>query len=121
MLSKDESINYFLFGCIPTRIFLIYLSYIILYKYHEFRIVLGILLGIMGLGFLYLYFFNKRLQAGEAGGKTYWNSFRIIHGFLYVLGAYMAFTNNKNIYKILILDLLIGISIFYHHRKDSIK
>lgn len=116
MFTREQSINYFLYGCIPTRIFLIFLSYLVLYKYREFRLYLGLLLGLIGLGFIYLFLSNERLDAREAGGKTYWAPFRIIHGLLYLLASYMAFTNQPNIYKVLIIDLLIGIAIFYKHR-----
>ena len=46
---------------------------------------MGYITLIPAIGFLYLYFTNSRLNAGEGGGKTWWHNFRIIHGMLYLL------------------------------------
>lgn len=71
---------------------------------------------LIGLGFLYLFFTNSRLTAPEAGGRTWWNALRPIHGILYLLFAYLAFQKQSFSYLPLALDWIIGFAAFimYH-------
>ena len=119
MLTESESKRYFLLGCIPTRVFIIYLTYLIINKYNKnnnYNLFLTLLLIIIGISFIYLYLTNSRLNAFEAGGKTYWANYRIIHGFLYIVAGAMAYNKNKNAYIPLIIDLIMGILIFLNYR-----
>tara|TARA_B110000967_G_C18895005_1_gene569969 strand:- start:589 stop:948 length:360 start_codon:yes stop_codon:yes gene_type:complete len=109
MLSEKNSINYFLFGCIPARILIAVIPLIASAKilfYYSF-----ILLAI-AIGFLYLYFTNGRMNAPEAGGKTWWANYRIIHGLLYLIAAWYAFNKQQIAYAPLSLDVCIGLGLF---------
>lgn len=117
MLSENKSINFFLFGCMPTRILLsilpIYINKNLLFYY-------GIVLFIISLSFLYLYFSNLRLNAFEAGGFTWWANFRIIHGLLYMTGAIYSFQGLSIAWIPITLDTIFGLILFIYHRKQAL-
>jgi len=103
----------FLIGCIPVRAFLAYISTKIPENY---LILFGTLLLAMGLSFIYLYFTNKRMDAPEAGGKTWWNNYRIIHGMFYLTAAIYAFQKKTDLIWIpLTLDVIFGLFLFVLH------
>ena len=102
-----------LFGCIPLRIFLVYLSTII---HTEHLYLFGIVLLAMSIGFLFLYFKRIRMNPPESGtGTAWWHDFRLIHGALYLTAAIYAFQKNKLIWIPLTIDILFGISVFLFH------
>lgn len=105
----NKSILYFLIGCIPIRILMAILPNVIdknLLFYYSF-----ILFGI-SFGFLYLYFLNLRLNAFEAGGKTWWSEYRLIHGMLYLIAAIYAFQMKSIAWIPLIIDVILGFLLF---------
>ena len=99
----------FLFGCIPVRILLVYISTIIPLDKLKF---FGVPLLLVSLGFLYLYFTNGRLNAPEAGGVTWWSNIRIIHGLLYLAASIYAFQGKPFVWIPLSLDLIFGFIAF---------
>ena len=102
-----------LFGCIPLRIFLVYLSTIIP---TEQLYLFGIVLLARSIGFLFLYFKRIRMNPPESGtGTAWWHDFRLIHGALYLTAAIYAFQKNKLIWIPLTIDILFGISVFLFH------
>jgi hypothetical protein len=109
MLSTKNSINYFLFGCIPMRILL---AIIPLFANESILFYYSFILFAIAVGFLYLYFTNGRLNAPEAGGNTWWANYRIIHGILYLLAAWFAFNKQTIAYIPLSLDVSIGLGLF---------
>ena len=109
MLDKKESISLFILFCIPLRFIL---SIIPLYLKKQYLFYYGILLGIIGFSFLYLYFFNARLKAPEAGGNTWWAKFRIIHGLLYICASIYCFQGKKIASIPLFLDTFLGFLLF---------
>jgi hypothetical protein len=96
----------FLFGCIPVRIFLAYLSTIIK---PDLLPYFGIILGIMSFGFLWLYFTNGRLSAPEAGGVTWWAHLRLIHGLLYLAASIYSFQKSSLVWIPLTIDVIFGL------------
>ena len=99
----------FLFGCIPFRLLLVYISTIIpLDKLKYF----GVLLLLISISFIYLYFTNGRLNAPEAGGITWWANLRIIHGLLYLAASIYAFQGKSLIWVPLLIDVIFGLSAF---------
>jgi len=113
MFSKNNSITYFLFGCMPTRIVLTLLP---LYMNKEWLFYYGFVLGAIALSFLYLYFADMRLNAFEAGGHTWWANYRILHGFLYLVAAIYAFQGLQIAWLPLFIDTLLGFSLFVNKR-----
>jgi hypothetical protein len=71
----------------------------------------------MGINFLLLYFFNLRLNAPEAGGKTWWTNLRLFHGLLYICAAIYSLNMDKFASVPLVIDVVIGIFAFIHHHK----
>ncbi len=100
----------FLLGCIPVRVLFIYLSTVLPGK----TISLPFLL--MGLGFLFLYFTNGRMNAPESStGKTWWAKLRIFHGLLYVSAAVLAFNESKFVWVPLLIDVVFGFIAYLVH------
>ena len=109
----------FLFLCIPARILIALASRYVPEKYLVFY---GIFLLLIGLSFIYLFVTNLRMNAREAGGKTWWAPFRIIIGFLYIAAAVYAFQGRRNLIWVpLAIDIVFGIIIFSlkHLSKDN--
>ena len=103
----------FLLGCIPIRILLVYLSTLVP---PDKLIFFSIPLLIVAIGFLYLYFTNKRLNALEAGsGGTWWSKLRLIHGLLYLAAFIYAFKGSNLVWIPLLIDVLFAISVFIIH------
>jgi hypothetical protein len=109
MLTTQQSILLFLFGCIPARIGLAVLP---TYLNKESLFYYGLVLLLPALGFLYLYFSQSRQVAFEAGGKTWWSELRLIHGLLYLAAAIYAL-QMKNVASIpLTIDVIFGFTVF---------
>ena len=113
MLTKNQSIQFFLLGCIPVRIIIALLP---LYIKTEWLSYYSLPLFAIAFSFLFLYFFNMRQNAFEAGGITWWANYRIIHGLLYLIAAIYAFNKNRSAWIPLALDVIIGLSLFIHKR-----
>jgi len=99
----------FLLGCIPARILL---AYIAKKTPRDKQIYLGIIFLAIGLTFLKLYFLNERTTSPEAQGEVWWAKYRIIHGLLYLTAAILAFKKDDRVYVPLVIDVLVGFSIF---------
>jgi len=100
----------FLLLCIPARILIALASRYIPDKYLVFY---GIFLLLIGLSFIYLFVTNLRMNAPEAGGKTWWAPFRILIGFFYITAAIYSFQRRRNIIWVpLAMDIVFGIIIF---------
>ena len=111
-----NSVLLFLLGCIPARLLLIYVAN----KTSDDKLIyLGIILGIVGLSFLWLYFTNGRMNAPEAGGTTWWADFRLVHGLLYIMAAIYAIQKKHLVHVPLIIDLLFGVTIFTIKHKST--
>jgi len=108
-MKNSQSILLFLIACIPTRIALALVAAYLSKKYLPY--FGAVLLG-PALGFLYLYFFNLRLTALEAGGPTWWAKFRIIHGFLYLAASILAIQKSTIAWVPLAIDVIFGFVLF---------
>ena len=102
--------NYLFFGvCIPIRLLLVYLASTLNKNNLRF---FGIFLLVIALGFLYLYFANKRLNAAEAtGGVTWWSEYRLLHGLLYLCAAIYALQGKNTAWIPLLIDVGLGVSL----------
>ena len=120
----------FLTLCIPMRIiFALLPNYKLIEKYIPIKLnkklfyqVVGIIFLGISIGFLYLYFTNERLNAPEAGGKTWWHNLRLLHGLLYLCASIYILWNINNINLIryasipLVIDVIVGILSFINFR-----
>jgi hypothetical protein len=111
----------FIFGCIGSR-----LAFTIISSYST-----GIFLKLLGLialgpiiGWLYIFFIEKRDTGFEVfGDKIWWKDLRPLHTLLWATFSYMAITGNRNAWIILLIDTLFGLSAFlvYHWRQGDFK
>jgi hypothetical protein len=111
----------FLLGCIPTRLFFVYLSKNIDLKYLP---ILGYIAILPAIGFLYLFLSGTRKTGAEVfGDKIWWNNLRPIHSLLYLLFAYNAIYKNKDAWSYLLYDVILGLFSFlvYHYYNNDIS
>lgn len=104
----------FIFGCIMTRVFLVYLAKNLNSENLKYMGLLGLILAI---GFTFIYLTGIRKTGAEVfGSKIWWNNLRPIHASLYFLFAFLAINKNKNAYIPLLIDVNIGLFAFlsYH-------
>lgn len=108
----------FLVGCIGTRTLVAILAKNIDIKYLTF---LGYIALLPAFGFLYIYLTGSRKTGAEVGGeKIWWNSLRPLHSFMYFLFAYYAIIQNRDAWRVLALDVVIGLMAFlYHHYTEG--
>jgi len=100
----------FLFGCIPARMLLAYFTTVVPLEYLKYY---GLILLAISIGFFWLYFTNTRLDAPEAGGTTWWSSFRPIFGALYLIAAIYCFQGKQNLAWIpLAIEIIFGLILF---------
>lgn len=109
----------FLFGCILSRLVLVVLA-----KYSSDNILylMGIGALCISFGFMYIFISGTRKSGPETfGEKIWWNDFRPIHAFLYLLFAVLVFTKWKHYaWIVLLVDVLIGLGAFlYFHQKNG--
>jgi hypothetical protein len=107
-----NSIVLFLGMCIPARLFIAWSSTKIPAAYLPY---FATVLLLVAIAFLYLYFTGSRMQAPEAGGATWWASYRLIIGLLWLAAAIYAFQGKNNmIWVPLVIDVLLGMVLFYY-------
>ncbi|NDH07855.1 hypothetical protein EBX93_18395 [bacterium] len=106
----DKKILLFMCFCIPLRFILAMTPSLLDEKYLPY---LGLLLLAISMGFLYLFFFNGRMNAPEAGGNTWWHDYRLIHGLLYLCASIYAFKKNNKASIPLLIDVMFGMVLFY--------
>ena len=108
----------FLGGCIPARLFLVYLAKTIPLKYLPYMGLGGLLLA---GGFIYLFITGKRSIGLETGGAPiWWKNFRLLHGLLYLLFAIFALKGEQKIaYKLLLVDVFLGLGLFLWHHYNA--
>tara|TARA_B100001250_G_scaffold173407_1_gene149253 strand:- start:315 stop:662 length:348 start_codon:yes stop_codon:yes gene_type:complete len=75
---------------------------------------------IIGLTFISLYLFDFRKTGIEAGGKIWWNSYRPIHGMHYILFAIFAFKGDKHAWRVLLVDVFVGLFVWIHNHKPRL-
>ena len=109
----------FIFGCIPVRLFLVFLAKRLNIKYLPY---LGYIALLPAIGFFYIFLTNSRKSGREVfGSRIWWNMLRPVHGLLYLLFAYKAIKKQKDAYLPLLLDVIIGLFsfLFYHYMSGN--
>jgi hypothetical protein len=104
----------FLIGCIGMRTAFVIIAKKISLDYLPF---LGYLAILPALGFTYIFITGSRTTGPEViGEKIWWNNLRPIHAILYGTFAYLAITKNSNAWRVLLLDVVLGlVSFLVHH------
>ncbi len=117
MNSIQKRFLLFLFGCIGTRLLFTFLAKTVSLEYLKY---LGYLALIPAFGFIIIYLFGFRKTGAEViGSRIWWNELRPIHGALYGLFSYMAISQNKNAWIVLLIDTLFGLGSFLRHHYIS--
>lgn len=116
-MTPNMRANLFIWFCIPTRLYLAWLPQVMPGHLRA----LGLIVSMMAAGTLYLAITNGRMNAVEAGRKTWWAPFRFIHGALLAASAVMLLKNNRNASLPLAIDTMIGIAVFFTERLDLPK
>lgn len=116
----------FLIGCIPVRLFFVWLAYNLARNNIKLFKKLAYLLLIPTLGFSIIYFFKLRnTSALIDNNAAWWDYLRPIHSLLYGLTFLMAISNNKehneNAWIPLLIDVTIGFIAFinFHNKQKS--
>lgn len=107
----------FLIGCMGTRFAIVYIAK----TQPEYLLTIGYLALLPAFGFILIYLFDLRKTGSEVfGNNIWWNNLRPIHGIIWGIFAYLVITNNANIkqaWKLLLLDVIIGLIAFLNQRK----
>ena len=113
MTTELKRILLFLFGCIGTRLALVYVAKVISLQYLP---VLGYAALIPAIGFMYIFLTGARETGPEVfGDKIWWNNLRPVHAALYGLFAYSAINKVRDSWLILLADVIIGLIAFIRH------
>ena len=110
----------FLLLCIPARLVITAVAKYMPLKYLP---ILGAIFIIIGVSFLYLNLFNKRLTGLETGGDViWWNDLRPVHGFLAILFGILAMSKVRDAWVVLLIDTIFGFVSFitYHSINKNI-
>jgi hypothetical protein len=103
IIMKNKILLYFIFGCLLSRIILVLIAKYINNKYLPYMSLFTL---IIGVGFIYTSIINKKI--GFFGSKIWWNNYRLIHSFNYILFSLAAYYKNRNSWIILLVDVLLG-------------
>jgi energy-coupling factor transporter transmembrane protein EcfT len=119
MLNIQNRFILFIFGCIPARLFLVFLAK---YGDRQIRNLVSVITFLIATGFLIIYFGGFRKTGVETGGNLiWWNDLRPLHSLLYYSFTISNYYNYKNAWQILLLDTFIGLSSFliFHYRNND--
>ena len=111
----------FLIGCIGTRTLFVLIAKNIKINYLP---LLGYLALLPAIGFTYIFLTGSRKTGVEVGnGKIWWNILRPIHAILYFLFAYYAINKVRCAWKILAIDVILGLIAFlsYHYSEGNFR
>jgi hypothetical protein len=105
----DKKINLFFMICIPLRILLVYIAYIL--PPNKLR-YMGYLMLIPSIGFGNSFLKYKKGDRGAFGGNVWWNNYRLVHSINYLIFAIMTINMNPKSYLVLLFDVILGIGFF---------
>jgi hypothetical protein len=113
MENKTKRILLFLFGCMGTRLAIVWLAY----KRPDLLRVMGFLALIPAFGFMYIYMNGLRKTGPEVfGERIWWNELRPVHSILWGVFAYLALTGvREHAWKVLLADVTLGFVAFLGH------
>jgi hypothetical protein len=121
MNNTQKRFALFLLGCIPTRLFLVYLTKNISLEYLP---IFGYLALMPAIGFIYLHLSGTRKTGPEVlGEKIWWDNLRPVHSLFYFLFAYNAIQKNKGAWLYLLYDVIFGLVSFliFHYINNDFK
>lgn len=107
MDKKTKRVLLFSFGCIVARLCIVYIAK----EVTSLQFYLSLIAIIIGIRFIYLYFYSPSLNQFEVLGieSVWWNHMRPIHGLLYLSYGILTLYQVKNTWILLLVDVIIGI------------
>ena len=106
-----NNIIQFLGICMGLRSLAVYLSYI-----NKFHTLLGILYILFGIGISTIYIYNLRPTGIETGGKKiWWDPYRPLFAIIWILFGLASLYNKPYAWKILSLDIIVGLFLFFNN------
>lgn len=100
----------FLFGCVPFRLWVVYLAKTLPSDHVR---TMGLLAAVPTLGFLVLYVTHSRLKGAETFDQPiWWHALRLHHFLLYLLFVVTAFTKPESAFVPLLVDVILGTAAF---------
>ena len=110
----------FLCGCIPVRLFLVYIAKTINVNYLP---ILGYIAVIISCGFMYIFLTGSRKSGIETfGAPIWWNNLRPLHALFYAMFAYNAIHKNPCGWIYLFADVILGLASFlFFHINNNLK
>jgi hypothetical protein len=117
-MDDNKRLLLFFLGCFPVRLLLAYAAWKVCQDpgYVQAQYVLAGITAVFGFGMIYRGYqrdSGKVENQGFAGGEVYWNSY--LHGFLYILFAFMLLSNFRQAWFILVVDVFIGLVVVMNH------
>lgn len=91
--------------CICIRLLIVYLVYKTPKKYLS---LVGITSLLVSLGFLNSYLKYKKGDRGLFDGEVWWNNLRLVHSITYLIFGILSLIKVQQHYRILLVDILIG-------------
>jgi uncharacterized membrane protein len=114
----------FFAGCIPARLVLVYIAYLLCNRDKEksknYRYPFAFITFLIGISFSLIYLMGWRKTGRETFGQhIWWNDLRPIHSFLYLSFTVALLSDVKWCWMILLVDVLVGIyaELFYKNKK----
>ena len=111
---KNNIFYIFILVCFLSRLSLAFLAKY-LGKY------LAVFTGVIGIGFFYNYFNHMDGDKGHFGRVVWWNDYRLIHGFNYLLFSLLALIGNEISWFVLLFDAILGLIFFLRNHYLSSK
>lgn len=112
-LTRAESIQLFLFVCVPVRLALTGL----VATQPGLLPFLAIPAALVALSFLLIFAFQLRRTGTETGGRLiWWDNLRPVHAVLYAAFAYFAWSRDPRAWVPLLLDVGMGLFAFYQRQ-----
>lgn len=111
----------FIFGCIAIRL---YLTYLAKNASSENLQLFGYLALIPVFGWFYIIFIGERNTGGEVfGEQIWWKDLRFVHMMLWSCFSYMAINKDKESWKLLFGDTMLGLLAFlsYHYCEGNFR
>ena len=121
-MNASQRATLFLFGCISSRLVIALIAYkLSQHSIHDLqRKLLACISIIIGISFITLYAANLRQNAPEAGGVTWWNTLRPLHGALWLFAGSALLCPRKEIQNlawiVFVIDAMIGLGAWVKHR-----
>ena len=106
----NNIIYYFIFGCFLSRLIIAFIVKNINTKYYNY---LSIIAFVIGLSFLKNFIFSKKNDSGFFKNKVWWNNYRLIHSFNYLIASYLLYIKQKYSWIILLIDAFLGLLFFF--------